>query len=767
MRIADIIASLVVPGAFIVDRTDPSAGVRPYAELSPEHGVAIFDARPPRYPESLAIVLSLLPALELDAEPSVHVVIAEALESFYAAGLIELAAVRGWEIASVHTAQHRALPYAVVLRRSDAGARHSRAVSEYRLGRALLEQHEASEEELAARLEKSEARAAALRAELEEARSRADRAGDARALAEQRAEALAREISDLHTLRDRLESTIVQLRAQQREMEQRLEKTTKRLVTSRSALSFRVGRATKVAVREGARNPLAIGRRWIETFRGPDEMIADLKKPARVEAPKEAAQPAIVPNEVERRHFALGLPARASARPPIAAIVGPRLAVELGACATLRALTPNAWPAMIDDDPPAFVLVTDCGLAPGSAFGEFGNAQAGAFAVELKHVAVFCRARHIPIVYWDTSGAPRARGGLPRGVVVDARYSITPREEGERALAPAIAPRVFHPFTARAELPRRVVFAGRFDLRLDHRERAAFFALLRAASTRDLLVLDELAGYRGALAELGAPPAGLASETRRRPRPQFERGVLASAGIALVHHAIHASGVPPWQALRAIAAGAHVVSTPGTYDAAELGIDTGDPEPVLDAIVQRERLDSRWERAWELVLERHSLGDRLDAIARDLGAPSVSEHCSIGVLARVERNDHVRALASFVRSQRTEIAALSVGASPGLDLAPLSEVHDRVVRRGTPMHGVTHVVRWDPTMPGGVLAALRRLASSSDADAIAVESGPRASFEHRPPREGAVVAMRAERFDPDAVVPRPAAACLVYSRSRA
>lgn len=275
MRIADIVALCAEPGAFVLDRTLPSAGVSAYAELSPDHEVSLLREPPAERGRALAIVLSQLPSPRVElgpagAERAVHVILADALERFIEEGVLEAAAVAGWELASVHATQHPTLRHAVVLRSPASAVERSRlrSVNEYRLSRALLN---VREEEVRR-----------LRAALEELGARLDEARREAASARSQTSALSNELAELRAQRDRdaqLVKEAAEARARVRRLEEQLRHATKRLLAARSALSFRLGRATKVALREAASDPLGLPRRWLETFRGPDEVMADLEPP--------------------------------------------------------------------------------------------------------------------------------------------------------------------------------------------------------------------------------------------------------------------------------------------------------------------------------------------------------------------------------------------------------------------------------------------------------------------------------------------------------
>lgn len=281
MQIADIVAEQAPSGATILDLTPPEAGL--YSRIGP----------PRRAPEQGAeptVVLQTLPggSLEVGTDVLAHVLVCERVEVVSEEGLLDAAWRAGWELRSAHMTTHKTYRFAVVLRRAD-GREHLRVLNEYRYDKLLLRVREEQLERLQDRLARAELRAARQQEELtRQARAEVaaveerlvrerDALAQARAEVAQRSQELGAARAELLELGARLREAVQALaKARQTSgilrqrllaLEPELAETRKRLARARGAISFRLGRATKVALRDGGSSPLAVIRLWVSTFR--------------------------------------------------------------------------------------------------------------------------------------------------------------------------------------------------------------------------------------------------------------------------------------------------------------------------------------------------------------------------------------------------------------------------------------------------------------------------------------------------------------------
>lgn len=267
MQIAEILSAHVAPGAVVYDLTRPDAELSTEILLAPEAGVTYRDrlAAGADAP-AVGIVLQQLPVaseppgavavtLERDVgRRTVHVLFCDRPDSLVACGVLVAAAEGGWELSGLHATGHQVFRYAAVFVAAEARSSRPalRLVNEYRYLKVLLREREqelaatrARHDDLARQLAERDAALLAARRSLDDATRAAqgDRARAAEALEEQR---------------------------------RRLARARERLIRARRSVAFRIGRATRVALRGAARDPLGVPRRWFETFRGPDEIVDDL-----------------------------------------------------------------------------------------------------------------------------------------------------------------------------------------------------------------------------------------------------------------------------------------------------------------------------------------------------------------------------------------------------------------------------------------------------------------------------------------------------------
>jgi hypothetical protein len=502
----------------------------------------------------------------------------------------------------------------------------------------------------------------------------------------------------------------------------------RRLVSARQSLSFRIGRATRVAVRESGKGPVPVVRRWLDTFRGQDEILVELAQaePARAPVRIEASEAEL--RAIARQHFLAGLPALDGPRPGIAGVAGSALAAELGAAARFRRLGPDDWQHLLEAEPPAFVLLTSDGLAPGTAWGDYGVPGGRSGVERARELVEWCRGRRLPVAWWDTLGLERPRLGAPRGARFDAVFSVSASlANGQvRPLGPAVEPLVQNPIGVVPGPARHPIFAGGFDGR---RGGGALLALLRAAAPRGLVILDDHWRYQGALAEAVRFPEDLQPLCRQRPPLAGELRAVREAGLLLAD--------TPWSVLRGVALGAHVVSVAEVADPA-LGEHVLIGPDALDRAAARSVLDAPWRRAFERVLAAHSLRDRLDEIGRACGTGRVSTPApSIAVIARVRVAAELDALRQFLAAQTAAPAEVRVAFDGGLD--PRARLADAIeparlavapaadARAARFLGGAeaSHLLCWRPGAPAprDAIAELTICARLSDADLLALAAG--------------------------------------------
>lgn len=282
MRIPDIIAAHASPGAVVVDLTPADAGLHGYLELPP-----VFETHYRREPASadvaLAIIARVLPrtADELGWAPApagqpgrtLHALFLEEVEHVAAIGLLEIAARAGLELLSAHVTQQR--PYRIALvfgpttEKLPEGQPRLRVINENRMNRLVLRVREEQLERSQARAEQLERKLRAVEARAAEVGGEVDRLrADGVRLTDEREEALRRAG---HAARA------------QAEAEAQLTRTRRLLEKARRSIGFRLGRATRVALRDGGWNPVAVPARFAAVWTGDDEVLAELERgaPAR------------------------------------------------------------------------------------------------------------------------------------------------------------------------------------------------------------------------------------------------------------------------------------------------------------------------------------------------------------------------------------------------------------------------------------------------------------------------------------------------------
>ncbi len=274
MNITEILSTHVRPGAILVDLTPADAELSPHVRLPPHLGIAYRrTVEATSGPAAVAVVLhhlrtragdeaapsALAFAVDGLADQVVHVVFVDDVRSVHEHGLADAAASGGLEITSVESTGHPSFPVALVLTRASADARRVdlRVINAWRLGKWTEREQARALERVSERLRKTTTRLDKAESQLEAAR---------RELEQQRAELAQRRAAQDALVRAAKDSADLAGRA------------TARLVSTRRTLSFRIARATRVALRDAARTPLALPARWLAVFRGADEVVDELRR---------------------------------------------------------------------------------------------------------------------------------------------------------------------------------------------------------------------------------------------------------------------------------------------------------------------------------------------------------------------------------------------------------------------------------------------------------------------------------------------------------
>lgn len=759
MRIANILYEYAGKDARILDRTSQGVAEQVRHEVPPGFlSEIVREAQ--RGDENVIVLDEVAQGLPLDVDARLVILFAPDIDGFISAGLVTGAASRGVEVLAVLTTERPQLRYAAVLQPSERSEDILRAINEYRLLRPLVRHldHELERARLSAR-----------KARVMKERAEAELSGTTKALAELREERALRgpELERLRAASAKLDHAVAERDAFRRRAEQlevELDRLHKRLRRSRESVTFRVGRATTVALRAARTKPWTLPKSWVDTFRGKDPIVDELD-PSRLRKPK----PQVVATSeddleaVERAHFLLELDAPAAAT--VAGVVGPRLAAELDRGGRFLPLTPNAWRHMLETHSPSFVLVTRDGMGPGSAWGDFGSPQGRDGSAELTALTQWCSLRGLPVVWWDTVGDPALRHGAPLGPRFDAAFSVNPvvaleGGTGVELLLPAIEPYLYAPLGPRSETPRGVIFAGRFDRRLPRRQLMALEAILRVSRERDLQILDDAWGYQGTGAAAVRLPEALQRHARLRPGVEAEARAIRDAGVSVVVHTADLATFASWRTLQSLALGAHVISTPVaiTDDTISSRISQAEDEAgakaALEATFERPR-ESVDVALLDHVASDYDLGTRLNTIAQHLGAGEVvASRAIVDVLAFPRSNEELMALGRWLQEQQLPPRCLRLLVADGVDADRLqSPVPVRILRRlpgimpTVPSDGATHVVVWSPdtsTRHDGIklLASAMRW---TDAPIIALDSKVSATrMTYSATRDVDVVAVRLE-----------------------
>ncbi len=257
MQIVDLLSSVVTPGAVLYDLTPRDAGIADHIALPPALGVRVVSKADARL-DAGAVVLTCVPPGDdavagLFGEPTLgttgtRVVFAGQPARLISAGALDTAAREGWELVQGVATGHDVYALATIWQpATSSDVTRLRTVNEYRLGKLELIERERELEEARTRLRRTRAGAERLEAELAATKA---------------------QLGQLASARD---AALASMAA----MQQRLKKT-------RSAVSFRIGRATTLALRDAGRAPWQLPRRWLEAFQGPDDGVdVPVVKPPR------------------------------------------------------------------------------------------------------------------------------------------------------------------------------------------------------------------------------------------------------------------------------------------------------------------------------------------------------------------------------------------------------------------------------------------------------------------------------------------------------
>lgn len=734
MRIADILFSHAVPGAFVLDMTPESAGLSKHAALAAGLGLP-HQRGPAGAPEGapLAIVLhSLAPSgqevssLDLQGSEALassvaHVVFFDRVEAALEHGLLDLATRTGYQLASTHRTEHRVYRYAAVFTRPDgeSSSSHRRLVTEYRFDKLVLGELEREHAKAVRERDDLKQKAAELRTSHEDLRTKYNDLRTENQQLRTENNLLAAEARQMTRARDEANREADAQHKQVKEYENRLNTTFQALERSRKSMGFRVGLATWAATSTSSRkNPLSMPRRFMETFRGRDEVLDKLRESTKVGAAPRRESRAET-SAIARSVLLLGLDPVSQSGRGVAGVVGPRFAEELSATVPFRALSPHNWRYLLEVGPPSCVLVTSDGLQAGTPWAGWGTPGGRDGAAMLRELINWCRTIRLPVVYWDTVGSRR----MPGGVRFDAVFTVSRRSgagqaAGAEILLPAVEPLMWNPIGVAQGVATNPIYVGAFDRRLSAGELATLEAVLGAAAGRGLEILDSNAGLQGPLAGTVRFPDAVSSLARRRPPAEAERAAIKRAGIVLCGNPFAGADFPSWDMLRALAMGMHVVSTPAELDddvlrhAIEMAGNATGAAEALERLAQRPLLDATWRGAFDHVLAAYSLRDRLDQIAARSGIVTVAgTQPRVAVLARLRSEADARALREFLTGQTVAPAAVRVlvdGEIDGkalladaIDPARVSWLRSDEVQESTALGDVdaTHVLWWNQDTP--------------------------------------------------------------------
>lgn len=452
MRITDIVSKYSKPDSIVVDTSQGNV-LTPYLMLPPNFQVTVLSSEKASTevlanPNTiLACIAQELTGSDLESAQRIIVLVHDSSELFGEYGRL-FPASRGWEVSSIHLSNHSQLRIAIVLTRSKTEPHRLAESNEFNIMRFIWRLNAPAN----GTIREQKTRLASLAAENSFLQTRD------------------RQLTDLiaaHTrLRQTQNNTELALRnqkVQNQQLRQLLDKAYRRLEKSRKSVSFKLGRATTVSLRDLRKNKLKTASGWLQTFRGPDEILVDTERSRHLKNfPHQSDESSNGVHAVAKENLLLGSTRRTGTGPVIAGIASQRMESHFAASTTYLGLTPNTWLYLLEEENPDFLLICSDGLEPGTAWGSFGVPDGRDASSVLRELAKQCNERQIPLVYWDTKGTYRQRLGAPRGCTFDAIYSVNPEHAGTKIdenefavqlLEPAVALSLFNPV---ARMPRGI-----------------------------------------------------------------------------------------------------------------------------------------------------------------------------------------------------------------------------------------------------------------------------------------------------------------------
>ncbi len=761
MRLTDIIIQHAKAGGLVIDATDADSGLSSFLSLPPNLGVETL-----RREAFTAGKNNKKPLIEVreggalsDLQPgSVAILLFQDSDALFESMVAAGAAECGREVTSLHKTDHAAYPLAACVSESDKETVQERLrASEYRIMRFLWRSREAEVSRLGPAARQSQAnhkRAVRDGQRAEELTARV------RELSEEN-EYLREDVSARLRLEDahrRLQQQYDAARAaaegardQTNKLTKQLGRNLNRLEKSRGSVSFRLGRATKLAIRNASGNRLAVPSKWVEAFRQPDEVLEEAgrwQELSASSAPSTAPTPSVPIDviEMERRFYLLGLVPPLGGGPLVAVISGSSMAHALSSAARCWSLAPNAWRYQLERENPAYVLVCSDGLHANTPWGSFGFPDGRGHEELLVQLYAYCHGRGIPVVYWDTEGVPRNRLGAPGSASFDAVYTVNPALVGSsigsqppaaELLLPGVAPQIHNPIGVSSLPPSEVVFDAGYDRSLPAHELAGRDGILRAASSHKLSIVDSESIGCGPEFVATRFPESFQSAVKQRPVPEHVPSLYKQAGLVACGNDVDKPAFPGWRTIAAIACGCHVLSTPhGAIDPIlKSFIEEAESEEHARATLPRmlaaDRLPLSWSRAASHLSKEYDLGARLDHIAAALARGRVSRPTPrVGIWCHSPTNADIAELRETLKSLETPPSELWIVSRDHAErlkgLGDTPGTHAIGVSTDTleypPASRASHLIRWSPglDMPRDTISLLEHAAHMTHAEVLSL-----------------------------------------------
>lgn len=262
MQVAQILSSQLIPGSTVLDLTPDEGELSVKSLLSPELRLTYrsdLEGISRDRPQHLLLVhkvshgaawQTIGTELKGLAESVVLAVFMPRVQVLLDEGILVEATSGEWELTAVHAVEHPAW----------------RTVAFFRPART---EQSTVELQLQNELRGKEALRAAQIQRLEWKLNRRN----------QRVKELESELSIKNSSLAELQRSLTQAVSRAEKLEARFERCQRALIKARKSFSFRVGRATTLALRAG---PLELPQRWIDVFTGEDEILAKLDVPSDV-----------------------------------------------------------------------------------------------------------------------------------------------------------------------------------------------------------------------------------------------------------------------------------------------------------------------------------------------------------------------------------------------------------------------------------------------------------------------------------------------------